>query len=180
MKADTPTLSPDRPRPKRHRWLTRSLVLVGAALLLIHFLPPLAWPFFRVFGDALDWRLRSLAGWRAINCGRVAIRGNPASASDCVEEANSRGGSFYVRFDLRGFDSDVAAGLARTPAGKLIGFTFDGNPSGSGGTSLLGQRVTEYPCPEPIELRRTKAGRVTCFPPSDKPPNIMSPAFEPF
>ena len=128
--------------------------------------------------DAMDRRSMEIAGPLAVQCGRVGIWGNPQRATDCVLRANKEGKEFRVRYDLLGIDSSVAAGLVRSPNGSVYGIEFDGDPQGGGGTHQLRQRVGVFPCPRPVVLRVTAAGRVTCFGPAPGGRgNIMSPTF---
>jgi hypothetical protein len=134
---------------------------------------------FFIFGDAMDWRSRSLAGWHAINCGTVRTHRNPAAATSCALKAQSEGRPFPVRYNIIGIDSDVAAGLVRTPDGHLYGIGFTGNIFGQGGTSLRLQRVGQKPCPEPLHLYVNARGRLNCF--EQQPSrNIMDENAEPY
>lgn len=134
-----------------------------------------------VFGDAMDWRSHSLAGWRSINCGRVRIRQDPKTATECALKAQSEARPFRVRYDIMGYDSAVAGGLVRAPDGRVYALSFDGDPAGSGGVSLWRQKVTQAPCPEPTHLYVNPKGRLNCFQPQvSLPANIMSPNIEPY
>src|SRR5689334_14670494 len=82
---------------------------------------------FFIVGDAMDWRSHSLAGWNATNCGTVSTHGDPTAATSCALKAQAQGRSFRVRYNLIGMDSDVAAGLVRTPDGHIYGIGFTGN-----------------------------------------------------
>jgi hypothetical protein len=132
-----------------------------------------------IFGDAMDWRSRSLAGWNAVNCGTVSTHGDPAGATSCALKAQSVGRPFRVRYNIIGMDSDIAAGLVRTPDGHLYGIGFNGNIFGQGGTSLRLQRVGQKPCPEPLHLYVNPRGRLNCF--EQRPSgNIMDENAEPY
>jgi hypothetical protein len=134
---------------------------------------------FFIFGDAMDWRSRSLAGGNAINCGTVSTHGDPAPATSCGLKAQSEGQPFRVRYNIIGIDSDVAAGLVRTPDGQLYAIGFTGNIFGQGGTSLRLQRVGQKPCPEPLHLYVNPSGRLNCF--EQRPSrNIMDENAEPY
>jgi hypothetical protein len=134
---------------------------------------------FFIFGDAMDWRSRSLAGWNATNCGTVRTHGDPAAATRCALKAQSEGRLFRVRYNIIGIDSDVAAGLVRTPDGHLYGVGFTGNIFAQGGTSLRLQRVSQKPCPEPLHLYINPRGRLNCF--EQRPSrNIMDENSEPY
>lgn len=133
----------------------------------------------RVFGDAMDYRSIRLVGWRGVDCGTVEIDGDPQEATECALQAHNQGKPFRVRYNLQGIDSTVAAGIVRTPDGKLYGLSFDGDPTGGGGTSLFRQRVGQFACPEPIRLWVNPKGRINCFQQQLAPPkNLMSPNFE--
>ncbi len=100
----------------------------------------------------------------ATNCGRVKVRGNPTEATDCAMGAFKQHKPFKVRYDQQGIDSSVAVGFAGRNDGTFKAWTFDGDFMGGGGTSATRQRVDEIPCPMPLILRRTKNGKLTCFP----------------
>lgn len=136
----------------------------------------------RVLGDSMDWRSRRMMGWRGIDCGTVKIGADPHAATDCALKAQSQGKAFRVRYNIQGFDSDVAGGVVRTPSGELYGLSFDGEPSGGGGgTSLVLQRSTKFACPQPYHLWVNPKGRVNCFQQQLSPPkDIMSPNLEPY
>jgi hypothetical protein len=68
-----------------------------------------------------------------------------AVATKCALKAFGEKQPFRVRYDLRGIDSDVSAGLVYTPEGKLYGLTFDGDPQGQRGTSWSRQRAEKIP-----------------------------------
>ncbi len=138
-------------------------------------------PVFSIFGDAMDWRERSLATMRGINCGEVKIRGDATAATACALNAQKQGRSFRVRYDIQGIDSSVAGGLARTPNGQVFALSFDGDPLGLVGISLRRQRVTQSICPEPVHLYVNPKGRINCFTSQSVPPaSIMAPNFEPY
>ena len=135
----------------------------------------------RVFGDSMDWHSRRLMGWRGIDCGTVKIGADPRPATDCALKAQSDGKSFRVRYNVLGIDSDVAGGIVRTPAGELYGLSFDGDPSGQGGTSLVRQRSIRFACPQPYHLWVNRKGRINCFQQQlSAPKDLMSPNFEPY
>ena len=138
-------------------------------------------PVLWVFGDSMDWRSRQMMGWHGIDCGTVKIGADPRAATDCVLKAQSQDKPFRVRYNILGFDSAVAGGIVRTPSGELFAFSFDGDPSGQGGTSLVRQRSAQSPCPQPYHLWVNPKGRVNCFQQQLSPPkDIMSPNFEPY
>jgi hypothetical protein len=131
------------------------------------------------FGDAWDKQSRQLGGPHATDCGRVKVHGDPTAVSACGLSAFHRGKPFRVRYDLRGIDSNVSAGLVYTPEGKLYGLEFDGDPMGQGGTSWSRQRAEKVLCPLPFHLYTNPNGRLNCFGKEAVPPHdIMSPNFE--
>jgi hypothetical protein len=132
-------------------------------------------------GDAMDRRERLLATRYGVDCGRVRIHADPTEATKCVLRAEGEGRAFRVRYDILGYDSDVAGGLVRTPRGQVYALSFDGDPRGFGGTSFRRQRVDQQTCPEPIHLYVNPKGRLNCFTSQLVPPaNLMSPNFEPY
>lgn len=134
-----------------------------------------------VLGDAMDWRTRYLAGWRGVNCGRVKIGQDAAPASQCGLKAQSDGRPFRVVYNIQGFDSRVAGAIVRTPDGQLLALSYDSCPSGCGGTSFLGQRVSVNLCPKPFHLFLNPKSRLNCYQPQlSGPSNIMSPNIEPY
>lgn len=131
------------------------------------------------FGDAMDWKSRWLAGRHSVNCGRIAVHGDPTAATQCALQAQAQGKPFTVVYNVMGYDAPVAGGIVRTTDGELYALSFDGDPSGGGGVSLLGQRVNKTPCPKPIHLWVNPKGRINCFQQQLSPPaNIMSPNME--
>lgn len=159
-------------------------IILGAALmlLLLSFVDNIVGiPVIWAFGDAMDWRSRWLMGLRGIDCGRVTIGADPKAATDCALKAQQEGRPFRVRYDVRGYDSAVAGGIVRTPSGEVYALSFIGNPSGSGGTSLLRQRCSKSPCPQPTHLWVNPKGRINCFQQQlSYPRNVMSPNLEPY
>jgi hypothetical protein len=134
-----------------------------------------------VIGDSMDWHTKWLARLHGVNCGRVKVRGSPTAATSCALKANADGKPFRVAYNIMGFDAFVAGGVVRTPDGELYGLSFDSDPSGGGGVSLLGQRVDISPCPKPIHLWVNPKGRINCFQQQlTRPHDIMSPNFEPY
>jgi hypothetical protein len=134
-----------------------------------------------IIGDSMDWHSRWLAGRHGINCGRVKVGGDPTAATNCALQADAEGKPFRVVYNIMGYDAPVAGGIVRTPNGELHGLSFDGDPRGGGGTSLLAQRVNTMPCPKPIHLWTNPKGRINCFQQQLSPPaNLMSPNFEPY
>ena len=166
--------------------MRKKVLVLGAAgvvlLLLLNLLSRLfSGSLLPIVGDSMDWHSRWLMGRHGIDCGAVKINGDPQAASDCALKAQSEGKPFRVRYDIMGYDSAVAGGIVRTPDGNLYALSFDGDPSGGGGTSLFGQRVSRSRCPEPTHLWVNPKGRINCFQQQLSPPsNITSPNFEPY
>lgn len=159
------------------KWLMIAL-LVGVCLLFLD-----RWisaPILRVTGDALDWRSRWIMGAGGIDCGRVKVGADAHAATNCALKAYADGKQFRVRYDILGFDSAVAVGIAKGSDGKVVALTFDGNPTGSRGTSLWHQRVSKSLCPEPIHLWVNPKGRINCFQRQVSPPkDLTSPNADP-
>jgi hypothetical protein len=138
-------------------------------------------PIIRMTGDSMDWRSRWLMGRHGVDCGQVRIKGDPKAATDCALKADSEGKPFRVRYNIMAYDSAVAGGIVRTPSGELYALSFDGNPSGSGGTSLLAQHSSKAPCPKPYHLWVNPKGRINCFQQQlSYPKDVMSPNMEPY
>jgi hypothetical protein len=133
----------------------------------------------------MQLELFALAGPTAVDCGRVGIRHNPFSATECVLNAFESKKAFLVRYDLQGIDSQVAVGLAGDLAGRAFGIAYDSQgwsdkglhpPSVGNGD----QHLITTPCPKPVKLSKTANGQLTCFPTgADAHPN-MSPNAEPY
>jgi len=153
-------------------------IIICFALLLVE---THAYYVARLTGDGMDWRSRSLAGFRSVNCGRVQIRGDSSAATRCALEANAEGKPFRVAYNIEGIDEDVAGGIVRTPEGRLLALSFYGCPSGCGSLSFLQQRVQITECPQPYHLYVNPRGRINCFQAGlSYPKDIMSPNFEPY
>ncbi len=120
----------------------------------------------------LKQRLLSLAGGRALNCGHASFSTKDAGdATDCALRSYSTKRKFYVQYDVRGIDSELA-----------VGFAFDGKEV----YAVAWERLQQYwrtqeiidveVCPSPIRLFRTATGKVNCFSPDHKAKrNILSP-----
>ena len=176
---------------------SRAFYLIGGSLaaLIIGFLISLTWGWIlwnkplwsgrveafavHTLGDTWERQSRKLAGTHAVDCGRVRAHRSPDAATACALRAFHDSKPFRVRYDLRGIDSDVSAGLVYTPEGTMYGLVFDGDPEGQGGTSWSKQRTDKTPCPLPLHLYVNSNGRVNCFSKEVVPPHdIMSPNFE--
>ena len=132
----------------------------------------------RVAGDAMDWKSHYLAGFGSVDCGRVKVRGDASGATQCALQADGKAKPFHVVYDIQGIDSIVAGGIVRTHSGQLLALSNDSCPSGCG-SSLLQQRVSVTPCPQPYHLYVNPRGRLNCFQAQLSPPkSIMSPNSE--
>ena len=107
-------------------------------------------------------RLLTLAGNSAVNCGRAPqpsrLTGfpTPADVTDCALKQLASKRSFYARYDLGGFDSQ-----------QTIGFAFNGEKLYIVTWQLTTwsdkQMVDVEECPHPIQLMKTRSGRLNCF-----------------
>jgi hypothetical protein len=132
-------------------------------------------------GDRMEQESGLLMGNQGIDCGRVKVRGNPKSATECALKAQAAGKPFRVRYDIMGIDSAVAGGIVRTPAGQLYALSFDGDPAGQGGTSDSRQVLGKSQCPQPVHLWVNPNGRINCFQQKlSGPRSVMSPNSEPY
>jgi hypothetical protein len=120
--------------------------------------------------DFLERHSRLLAGPSGIDCGRVSVRGDPASATKCALRAQAKAKPFRVRYDQMGADSAVAVALVRTPAGSLSVLDYDSDPSGGG--RLLHGMIHPIPCPVPVHLWVNRRGRADCLNNDAKDPMI--------
>ena len=77
-----------------------------------------------------EWRTKALAGDGAINCGRAPWMKSPASHIECAENALRDKRPFYVLFDHRGVDSQVAESIASDSTGKAFLLRYDSAPCG--------------------------------------------------
>ena len=134
--------APAKRRWRMILWIFAS-VLVCFAFLFVDSMG-MTYPLVLVIGDAMDWESHYLAGVRNVNCGRVKIRGDASSATQCALQADAKAKPFRVIYNIQGFDAIVAGGVVRTPGGKLFALTYDSCPSGCG-FSLLQQRVHVVP-----------------------------------
>lgn len=105
------------------------------------------------FGDRLDRTSRSLAGWRAVDCGHTRLRGDANPAIDCALYAFREHRAFRVRFDLQGINSSPSQGVVFTPAGEVVELFYDRRSS----DSLLhgywvNERLYQRHCSTPVKL----------------------------
>ncbi len=108
--------------------------------------------------DAVEQKLRELAGNNATNCGRVGMGAELKPLADCALQANGARKPFYVAYDLPG----LTVALAASPDGKLYSVqaqSADGGDASKPAPAALSQ-VTSAECPAP--LRVAQSGRVTC------------------
>jgi len=112
----------------------------------------------------LDRRLAILAsnGVRTtMNCGRIAVSGDRAAASECVLNALMNKKPFHVRFDLQGYEGIYVFGLAGDGSESLYAvedYSLLGDM-----TPIAGTRIVVTPCPKPIKTRATPGGILTCL-----------------
>jgi hypothetical protein len=165
---------------KRKIWIVVSIIVI--LFFSLGFIDhAVSGPATKLFGDSMDWRSRWLMGRHGIDCGRVKVGGVPKTATDCALKAQSEGKPFRVTYNIMGYDSAVAGGVVRTPSGELYALSFVGDPSGSGGISLLGQHSSKSPCPQPYHLWVNPKGRINCFHQElSYPRDLMSPNLEPY
>src|SRR5215469_1928155 len=102
--------------------------------------------------DAVQLKLKELAGARASDCGRLDIKAtNDAltGASSCATKSAQDKKPFYVAYDMPG----MSTGVAGNSQGKLFAVELQGMGPGA--------QLQSGPCPG--EMRIAKSGRVTCF-----------------
>lgn len=102
--------------------------------------------------DAVQIKLKQLAGSGATDCGRLDVRAADqqlSGASNCATKAAESKHPFYVAYDMPGMSTGVAGGSD----GKLFAVELQGSGTGA--------QLQSGPCP--AELRVAKSGRVTCF-----------------
>src|ERR1700756_2196837 len=103
--------------------------------------------------DAVQLKLKELAGAGASDCGRLDIKAtNDAltGAGTCATKSAQDKKAFYVAYDMPG----MSTGVAGNAQGKLFAVELQG----MGGP---GAQLQSGPCPG--EMRIAKSGRVTCF-----------------
>lgn len=148
---------------------------VSGALLLV---AVFGFIMYRHYGpDLLERQSLRLAGKRAIDCGMVRIGANPKLNTQCALKAQETGRPFRVRYEIRGYDAEVAVSVVRNSDGKLSMMMYDSDISGGGGRGA--EDVSTQPCPVPTHLWVNPSGRINCFQQqSSPPPNISSPNSE--
>jgi hypothetical protein len=102
--------------------------------------------------DAVQQKLKEIAGSAAIDCGRHEIQAQMdelKTASNCALDAAKSKKPFYVGYDMPGMTNAVAGNAD----GKLFAVQLQGSGTGS--------QIASGACP--AELRVASSGRVTCF-----------------
>ncbi len=102
--------------------------------------------------DAVQLKLKALAGSGATDCGRLDVRAaDPqlTGASTCAQKSAEGKHPFYVAYDMPG----MSTGVAGNGEGKLFAVELQGSGTGA--------QLASGPCP--AEMRVAKSGRVTCF-----------------
>lgn len=102
--------------------------------------------------DAVQLKLKDLAGTGATDCGRLDVRAaDPqlTAASSCATKSAQDKRPFYVAYDMPG----MTTGVAGNNSGKLFAVELQGASTGA--------QLSSGPCP--AEMRIAKSGRVTCF-----------------
>ena len=102
--------------------------------------------------DAVQLKLKELAGAGAADCGRFDIKAAIdalTGASSCATKAAQDKKPFYVAYDMPG----MSTGVAGNSQGKLFAVELQGMGPGA--------QLQSGPCPG--EMRIAKSGRVTCF-----------------
>jgi hypothetical protein len=135
-------------------------VIAGLSLCAISMLPTSCSRGQIPAEDKLEIESKRLAGPRAIDCGRVKIKGDPKDATECAIGAQKAAKPFRIRYDLQGIDALVAVAIVRTPSGTVGALTYDSDPSGGG---HVGEVVYPKRCPEPVHLWINPSGRINCF-----------------
>jgi hypothetical protein len=157
------------------------VLTIAAFLLLGAFNNRISALLLPMIGDSMDRESKRLMGRQGVDCGEVLVRSDPKAATDCALKAQAEGKSFRVRYDIMGYDSVVAGGIVRTPNGDIFALSFDGDPSGGGGTSLFRERLGKTGCPQPVHLWVNPKGRINCFQQQlSQPAGITSPNMEPY
>jgi len=98
----------------------------------------------------------------------VRTKENSDKATACALLAFKHRQAFYVRYDESGFDSEVAEAIAADFSGNVYSVSFDSmgiNPAWMppGATMPDGYHTKVVPCSQPVRLRKTQEGKLTCF-----------------
>jgi len=133
----------NKPMPRRMRKLLIVIVVLFSTVFVLSgaFNNRISALLLPIIGDSLDRQSKRLMGKRGLDCGRVKVQSDPKAATVCALNAQAARIPFRVRYDIMGYDSAVSGGIVRSPDGRLDALSFDGDPSGQGGTSLFGERV---------------------------------------
>jgi hypothetical protein len=116
----------------------------------------------------LSNRLKQFAGDGAIDCGSVGLRQEPETASGCALKTHADRRPFYVSYRVQGIDSQVAIGFAADASGNVYALEYDSSGWSSEGLGKNlqlsdGNHITIERCSKPVNLRKARGGRVTCF-----------------
>jgi hypothetical protein len=116
----------------------------------------------------LSNRLRQFAGEGATDCGSVGLGQEPDTASSCALKIHADGKPFYVSYKVQGIDTQIAIGFAADATGNAYALEYDsGGWSSEGlGKNLQlsdGNHITIERCAKPVNLRKARSGRITCF-----------------
>lgn len=104
--------------------------------------------------DAVQGKLKELAGSGATDCGRIDVKAPNdqfKTASSCATSAADGKKPFYVAYDMPG----MTTGVAGNSEGKLFALELQGSGTGA--------KLDSGPCP--AALRIAPSGRLTCFVP---------------
>ena len=153
-------------------WIIAAVSVAVAVVVGLH--------LFNQYGpDLLQVRSWLLGGSNAINCGTVPIGGSPKNATECALAAQGMSKPFRVRYEIRGYDSEVAVAIVRSPSGEVSALEYDSDTHGGGGRGH--QAVWTEHCPVPVHLWVNPSGRLNCFQRESSPPkNLTSPNMEPY
>jgi len=134
-----------------------SIISFGPSLFAQSLFNPKKLPSDWMSPPILRQRLLALAGQDAMNCGRASQSSlAPADVTDCALQQFAAKKNFYARYDLEGFDSE-----------QTIGFAFDGEKLYTvTWQRMMGwtgkQKLKTQECPLPIQLTKTRSGRLHC------------------
>src|SRR6201987_799342 len=116
--------------------------------------------------DAVQLKLKALAGSGATDCGRLDVRAADqqlTGAGTCAQKSAESKHPFYVAYDMPGMSTGVAGNADR----KLFAVELQGAGTGA--------QLASGPCP--AELRLAKRGRMASF--ISGPLGLDPPAFHP-
>ena len=102
--------------------------------------------------DAVQLKLKELAGPAATDCGRLDVRAPEqqlSGASSCATSSAQNKRAFYIAYDMPG----MSTGVAGNSQGKLFAVELQGSGTGA--------QLSSGACPG--EMRVAKSGRITCF-----------------